>query len=185
MQLDPELVATVAVAAAAVAGLLLVVVVLLALRLRALRRSYLAAMGDEPGEDLVAAVATQTRRIQQLAGDVRTVHGNTEVLRELHRRAVSRVGMVRYDAFPDMGGRLSFSAAVLDERGDGIVLSAINGRQETRAYAKGVEAGTNSSHSLSDEERAAIAAALDRERGADLAPIGTGAVARAGRRVKR
>ena len=46
------------------------------------------------------------------------------------------VAVVRYDAFADMGGRLSFSAALYDDSGDGFVLSSINGRSETRTYAK-------------------------------------------------
>ena len=54
-----------------------------------------------------------------------------------------------------MGGRLSFSAALLDDSGDGLVLTSINGRSETRTYAKGVKAG-ESDHSLSPEEQQAI-----------------------------
>ena len=57
--------------------------------------------------------------------------------------------------FGDMGGRLSFSAALLDDAGDGIVLTSINGRSETRTYAKGVKGG-DSDHSLSPEEQQAI-----------------------------
>ncbi len=63
--------------------------------------------------------------------------------------------MVRYDAFDDMGGRLSFSAALLDDAGDGLVLTSINARSETRTYAKGVKGGA-SDHSLSPEEQQAI-----------------------------
>jgi hypothetical protein len=66
---------------------------------------------------------------------------------------------VRFDAFDDMGGRLSFSVALLDEHGDGTVITAINGRTETRAYAKPVIRGA-SCHTLSQEEIAAIAQAL-------------------------
>jgi hypothetical protein len=54
-----------------------------------------------------------------------------------------------------MGGRLSFTAALLDDSGDGLVLTSINGRSETRTYAKGVKAG-ESDHSLSPEELQAI-----------------------------
>jgi hypothetical protein len=61
-----------------------------------------------------------------------------------------------------MGGRLSFSAALLNDHGDGIVITSINGRSETRTYAKPVK-GLTSEHNLSEEEREAIAAALDRE----------------------
>ena len=69
------------------------------------------------------------------------------------------VGVVRFDAFEDMGGRLSFSAALLDGNGDGLIITSINGRQDTRTYAKRVRNGT-SSRNLSDEERHAIRLAL-------------------------
>ncbi len=67
--------------------------------------------------------------------------------------------MVRYDAFGDLAGALSFSAALLDDAGNGLVLSSINGRSETRTYAKGVTAGT-SDVPLSPEEHEAIAEAF-------------------------
>ena len=70
--------------------------------------------------------------------------------------ALRHVAVVRYDAFGDMGGRMSFSAALLDDAGDGLVLTSINGRSETRTYAKGVKGGS-SDHSLSPEEEQAIA----------------------------
>ncbi len=152
MQLEPDVVALLAVIATALAAVLVVVVVLLAVRLRRLTRTYEIAIG-------------------RLREDIGTVHGNTETLRELQRAAVSRIGLVRYDAFPDMGGMLSFSAALLDERGDGVVISAINGRQETRAYGKPLVAGS-SEHNLSDEEQAAVKAALDSGRSDALAAPG-------------
>jgi hypothetical protein len=61
-----------------------------------------------------------------------------------------------------MGGRMSFSAALLDDAGDGLVLTSINGRSETRTYAKGVRAGA-SDHTMSPEEQQAIAYATRAE----------------------
>jgi Protein of unknown function (DUF4446) len=75
---------------------------------------------------------------------------------------VQRVGLVRYDAFEDMGGHLSFSAALLDGNGNGLVITSINGRQDTRCYAKPVESWS-SEHNLSEEEEAAIRQALASE----------------------
>jgi hypothetical protein len=69
------------------------------------------------------------------------------------------VSVVRYDALRDQSGRLSFSVALLDDLGDGVVLSAINGRSETRLYAKGVKDG-NSGQPLSPEEQQAVTYAL-------------------------
>jgi hypothetical protein len=62
-----------------------------------------------------------------------------------------------------VGGRLSFSCALLDDEGTGVVLTSINGRQETRVYAKPVTAGT-SSYNLSTEEQEAIRQALEAPR---------------------
>ena len=74
------------------------------------------------------------------------------------RFALQRFGLVRYDAFSEMGGQLSFSAAFLDDHGDGLVITSINGRTETRTYAKPVKA-LGSPHNLSDEEQEAIVTA--------------------------
>jgi hypothetical protein len=158
--LPDQTVAIVAVAAAGVAGLLLPVTIFLLVRLARLRRAYASALDPSRREDLFQAVQRQAGDLRTLREDVGVVHANTEHLRELIRGTVSRVGMVRYDAFPDMGGALSFSAALLDERGDGVVISAINGRSETRCYAKPVAAG-DSAHNLSEEESAAIRAAVE------------------------
>jgi hypothetical protein len=73
--------------------------------------------------------------------------------------ALRHVAVVRYDAFGDMGGRLSFSAAVYDDAGDGLVISSINGRSETRTYAKEL-VNLRSEQALSPEEEQAIEAAL-------------------------
>jgi hypothetical protein len=161
LDLDPQLVAWLALGAAGVAVLSLVAVVVLAFRLRSLRRRERAHHGAGDAEDLRSLLGRHEGELAAVRRDLQTVHTNTEHVRELLRAAVSRVGVVRYDAFEDMGGALSFSAALLDERGDGMVVSAINGRTETRCYAKPVAQG-RSEHNLSREEQAAVEAALER-----------------------
>jgi hypothetical protein len=73
--------------------------------------------------------------------------------------ALRHVALVRYDAFTELSGRTSFSLALLDDRGDGVTLSAITGRTETRVYAKAIAAGEGE-HELSPEERQAVASAI-------------------------
>lgn len=68
---------------------------------------------------------------------------------------------MRYDAFGDMGGRLSFSAALVDDNGDGLVISSIHARGESRTYAKNLSGGS-SSLELTPEETDAVKAALSR-----------------------
>ena len=62
---------------------------------------------------------------------------------------------MRYDAFGDMGGHLSWSLALLDQAGHGVVLTSIAGRSDSRSYAKSVSAWT-SDQQLSPEEEEAI-----------------------------
>ena len=70
-------------------------------------------------------------------------------------RALREVAVIRYDALQEMSGQLSFSLALLNAQGDGIVLSSINGRAETRTYAKAVVGGKGSQE-LSPEVEEAI-----------------------------
>ena len=65
------------------------------------------------------------------------------------------LAVVRYDAFGDMGGHLSWSMALLDDAGDGVVLTSIHGRSDSRTYAKNISAWTAGSQ-LSPEEEEAI-----------------------------
>ena len=142
------------------AVLLLLVVLLLAARLRKVRRTYALLRGEGNEKDIFAAFSRVIRRVQSIEQRMDHVTAAQEEQSLLRKAALQRFGLVRYDAFDDMGGRLSFSAALLDDNGDGVVISSINGRTETRTYAKLVRA-LNSDHNLSDEEREAIAAAID------------------------
>lgn len=74
-------------------------------------------------------------------------------------RSLRRVALVRYDAFGDHGGRLSFSLALLDDAGDGVTLTSIAGRTDSRLYAKPISAG-HGRQDLSPEEDQAVQAAL-------------------------
>ena len=101
----------------------------------------------------------QGRAIQRLERAVRGLQRTEEQQKGMIEGAVRRVGLVRYDAFEDVGGRLSFSCALLDDRGNGVVVTSINGRQDTRVYAKPISDG-RSTYNLSIEEEEAIKQAL-------------------------
>lgn len=111
---------------------------------------FIAVLGLGVALVALARLRVMTRQVRRLGAGGRggAVDGS----------ALRHVGVVHYDAFQEMGGRLSFSAALFDDRGDGVVLSSINGRSETRTYAKTLVAGS-SEHELSPEEKQAIARA--------------------------
>ncbi len=159
LELDAQVTMWLALGACAAAALLAIAVTVLGSRLRRLKRRQERAFGAAKGEDVVGTLGRHDHALARLRDEVRSVDDRVTGLRDLTGGAVSQLGIIRYDAFEDMGGALSFSAALLDDRGDGIVLSAINGRTETRCYAKPVERSV-SDHELSLEEEAAIATAL-------------------------
>jgi hypothetical protein len=103
----------------------------------------------------VAALREEVRRFGQ-SRPVGT--GDLAALRSDIEQSLRHVAVVRYDAFGDMGGRLSFSAAVVDDHGDGLVFSTIHARSESRTYAKGVVGGSSDT-TLTPEEQQALAAA--------------------------
>jgi hypothetical protein len=75
-------------------------------------------------------------------------------------RALQNVGFVRFNAFPDVGSELSYALAVVDERGNGFIVSSIYSREEVRTYAKAVR-NFAADKEVSSEERAALAQAQD------------------------
>lgn len=114
---------------------------------------------------LGAGLAVALVRIGRLRQEVRRLGharpvgtGDLAALRSDLEQALRHVAVVRYDAFGDMGGRLSFSAALVDDRGDGLVFSSIHARGESRTYAKGVVGGSSDA-TLTPEEQQALAAA--------------------------
>lgn len=157
--LTPDATSIVAIAAAGVAVVGLIAAVAANLRVGRVRAAYAGMLGDAHPGDVVRVVGEHVEAVERLRGEVRQSRTEVAGLAGDLADAVRHVAVVRYDAFGDMGGRLSFSAAMLDDGGDGLVITAINGRTETRSYAKGVKDGA-STVDLSPEEQQAVDYAL-------------------------
>ena len=99
--------------------------------------------------------ARRTRRAPELPTDVQGLRGEVHALRAEVSDALRHLSVVRYDAFGDMGGHLSWSLALLDDAGNGVVLTSIHGRSDARTYAKGVTEWS-CDQQLSPEEEEAI-----------------------------
>jgi hypothetical protein len=119
---------------------LVAAVAALALSVVSLRRGRRARPGDDP---------------DALPQDVHGLRQEVAALRAEARDALRHLAVVRYDAFGDMGGHLSWSVALLDDGGHGVVLTSIHGRSEARTYAKTITAWT-CEQQLSPEEQEAI-----------------------------
>jgi len=93
--------------------------------------------------------------VDALPEDVHGLRQEVAALKAENADALRHLSVVRYDAFGDVGGHLSWSLALLDDAGHGVVLTSIHGRSEARTYAKSVSAWT-CEQQLSPEELEAI-----------------------------
>jgi HAMP domain-containing protein len=155
---------TVAVLALGLAVFALVVVVLLARHVGGLRRAYDGLVAGEPASSFSTALGRTNELSRAVHTELQDLRSEVTALGTDLTGTLRHVAVVRYDAFGDMGGRLSFSAALLDDAGDGLVLTSINSRTETRTYAKGVQGGTGSAELSPEEHEAIEQACLPRRR---------------------
>ena len=150
----------VAIAACALAVLALIACALLVRRVHRLQGAQRAILGGTSHDMVDFAVSLQGR----IDGLHRSVDEVSAALGRLERRldsTVSRLAVVRYDAYEDTGGKQSASFAFLDATRTGTVVTAIQGRDYARIYVKDIERGT-ASVALSPEELTAVERAMAR-----------------------
>lgn len=123
------------------------------------RRAKVPAGPIQMSDALREVLTDQGQRIERLEQAVRALNATDKKQQSLLEGSVRHVALLRFDAFEDVGGRLSFSCAMLDDHGTGVVITSINGRQETRVYAKPVTVRA-STYNLSTEEDEAIRLAM-------------------------
>lgn len=137
----------------------LITAVVLAKRQKRILNQYRVLLANGSPQDLEALLLGQATTLEQLAAHVEQIDRQVAADEEQARRHIQRVGMIRFNAFPDTGSDQSFSVALLDADGNGLVLTSLYGRTETRTYAKPIQGG-KSTYPLSDEELQALAQAV-------------------------
>jgi hypothetical protein len=148
-----------------VLGLLILILALLviiqSIRLGRATRAYRQLLGGTPsGGSLNDVLDAHVGRVDQVSGRLDDLHRLHAYLEERSRGSLQHIGMVRFNPFEDTGSDQSFAIALLDDRRDGMVLSSLHGRANTRLFAKPVENG-ESKHALSTEEAQAIRIAVE------------------------
>jgi hypothetical protein len=114
------------------------------------------------GENLEGVLDAHLDLVHQLGAEMDELAARTSGLEDASRRHFARLGLVRFNPFPDTGGNQSFALALLDESDDGVVVSSLHSRTGTRVYAKAVAAG-KADTSLSAEEEEAMEIARSRK----------------------
>ena len=137
----------------------LVIAVLLAFRTSRMKTQYAVLSAADGRASFVEVVARKAEEVEGLRDDVALLADELRSTQRELQMAVRHVGVVRYDAFGDMGGRMSFSAALIDDHGNGFVLTSVHARSESRSYIKQLRGGM-AEVNLSPEEAAAVADAV-------------------------
>lgn len=137
----------------------LVIAVLLAFRTNRMKTQYAVLSAADGRASFVEVVARKAEEVEGLRDDVAILADELRSTQRELQMAVRHVGVVRYDAFGDMGGRMSFSAALIDDHGNGFVLTSVHARSESRSYIKQLRGGM-AEVTLSPEESAAVADAV-------------------------
>lgn len=145
-----------------------IAVAALAMVLRAERRPADLSPGGARLMELERRLAQLGHRLEVVESDVDAQRGDGEgrALEATPRgtSVISRIGVVRFDAFEDTGGAQSFVLALIDDDGDGVVLTSLHSRPTTRVYLKTIRRGIADSPLSGEEERALRRAGITPER---------------------
>ncbi|WP_433164242.1 DUF4446 family protein [Kribbella sp. CA-247076] len=134
---------------------LFVAVLALVFAVQAVRAQSAAAQADVPAPPVPEPEPQPEAKPGTVRSELRKLGKELEVTRGELRETLQHLAVVRYDAFGDTGGKLSWSLALLDDKGDGVVLTSINSRADARTYAKEIKAFASEAK-LSPEEEEAI-----------------------------
>lgn len=134
-------------------------VITLQLRMNRLVRHYNRVLSDSENGTLGEALDRYIEKLDDVSSQMDDLTQICEAVETRVRRAVQRIGVVRFNPFADTGSDQSFAVALLDQNGTGIVFSSLFSRSSTRIFAKPVVDG-KSTHVLTDEEQEAIDQAM-------------------------
>ena len=150
----------------AILGVLMIVMYLLIINLyynlNYMKKRYKKMMtGVDDGANLERMLLGHIDETRSVAQENEKLKAENKRIDDLLKRALTRVSVVRFRAFEDKGSDLSYSVALLDSHNNGVVMSSIFGREDSRSYVKPIENGT-STYQLTAEEEQALREAMSK-----------------------
>lgn len=136
-------------------------VIHLTMRLNYMQKRYKKMMTGVDGANLERVLMGHIDEVKRVVEENMRLDAEEKRLDTVLQTAITRVGVVRFRAFEDMGSDLSYAVALLDSHNDGVVLSSIFGREDSRSYVKPIENGT-SSYTMTEEEQQALKDAMSK-----------------------
>lgn len=140
---------------AAVTILLFILYIVNIAQMSKLKKNYRIFMEGKDAKSLEETLVKRLDQVDELITANKTNQRNIQQLFNNMKFTFQKVGLVKYDAFNEMGGKLSFSLALLNETDDGFVLNAVHSREGCYTYIKEIVAG-NSIIVLAEEEQEAL-----------------------------
>lgn len=138
----------------------LLYMVRVSMKLTRFMKKYRIFMRGKDAVSLEKAFSQKFLEVDKII-ELNKIHANEiRRIKEIQSRTANKIGIVKYDAFPDVGGRLSFALAMLDESDSGFVLNAIHGRDGCYTYIKEIVKG-ESYVALGQEEKEALRQAVN------------------------
>ncbi|MDE6491851.1 MAG: DUF4446 family protein [Lactobacillus sp.] len=144
----------------AVSIVLLILIIITFVQIGKLKKKYLKFMLGKDGANLEKDIMTLYEDNKFMKLSIDTNRENIKELSKKHESAFQKVGLVKYDAFTEMGGKLSFALALLDERNDGFIINSVHSSDGCYSYTKRVKDG-DSQIALSNEEKVAVERAVN------------------------
>jgi len=124
-----------------------------------MKKRYRKMMTGVDGQNLERMLIGHIEETQKVVEENKRIDAENKAISALLQKALTRVGVVRFRAFEDMGSDLSYAVALLDAENNGVILSSIFGREDSRSYVKPIEGG-KSTYTLTDEEQQALQKAM-------------------------
>ncbi len=103
-------------------------------------------------DEMLKKYLSDVKEIKQVNAEIKAYYTKLD---EDISSCIQKVGLVRFNAFKDVGSDLSFAVALLDRNDNGVVLNGLYGSDSSNIYAKPIKNGM-SSYQLSDEEQYAL-----------------------------
>ncbi|MCD8045957.1 MAG: DUF4446 family protein [Clostridiales bacterium] len=144
---------------AVIVVILLIIVLVNAVKTTKMRKSYKMFMEGKNGQSLENILQSRLKQVEHLMDAEEENKEQIQIIMDHLDHTYQKVGLVKYNAFEEMGGKLSFSLALLNRKNDGFILNAMHSREGCFTYIKEVIDG-NPIIMLADEEREALDMAL-------------------------
>lgn len=143
----------------ALAIIALVYCILLHIRLSSLTKKYNFFMEGENGASIERKLSVEITEIRDAAQGLQTMIAEQAQIRGIQSNTLQKIGFKKYNAFENIGNDLSFSLTLLDGNNNGVCISSIYGRSESRIFSKPIVKG-KSLVNLSQEELESLNEAL-------------------------